>query len=186
MLNKTTPAAELNLKHPASVAFSLPAVPPCPRQDSSRYTGDEELYNQIEFFFFFFFLFVAHMEVYSGSLFVPVNPTDPPQNPVSTTEGSVWGPRRAPDRWCRPERWQGDCLPQRDSGDISWKNIALDIQSLHTEPPLPLSLSLCLSLCIQTPTRCRTVVCFYGRAITSRHKSEPPALRDMKCDLREI
>ncbi|KAM7396500.1 hypothetical protein PAMP_019535 [Pampus punctatissimus] len=35
------------------------------------------------------------MEVYSGSLFVPVNPTDPLQNPVSTTEGSVWGPRQA-------------------------------------------------------------------------------------------
>lgn len=35
------------------------------------------------------------MEVYSGSLFVLVNPTDPPQNPVSTTEGSVCGPRQA-------------------------------------------------------------------------------------------
>ncbi|KAI9530040.1 hypothetical protein NQZ68_008281 [Dissostichus eleginoides] len=34
------------------------------------------------------------MEVYSGSLFVPVNPPDPLQNPASTTEGSVWGPRQ--------------------------------------------------------------------------------------------
>lgn len=35
------------------------------------------------------------MEVYSGRLFVLLNPTDPPQNPFSTTQGSVSGLRQA-------------------------------------------------------------------------------------------
>lgn len=35
------------------------------------------------------------MEVYSGRLFVLLNPTDPPQNLVSTTQGSVCGLRQA-------------------------------------------------------------------------------------------
>lgn len=35
------------------------------------------------------------MEVYSDRLFVLLNPTDPPQNPFSTTQGSVSGLRQA-------------------------------------------------------------------------------------------
>lgn len=35
------------------------------------------------------------MEVYSGRLFVLLNPTDPPQNLVSTTQGSACGLRQA-------------------------------------------------------------------------------------------
>lgn len=67
------------------LSFHPPTVPVLIRIQAGR---DESQYNQIEFW-------AAYVEVYSGSLFVHINPTDPPQNPVSTTEGSVWGPRQA-------------------------------------------------------------------------------------------
>lgn len=40
-------------------------------------------------------IYAVCMEVYSGRLFVLLNPTDPPQNPFSTTQGSVSGLRQA-------------------------------------------------------------------------------------------
>lgn len=33
--------------------------------------------------------------------------------------GLCLGPKASPDRWCCPGYWQGDCLPQRDSGGNS-------------------------------------------------------------------
>ncbi len=83
------------------------------------------------------------MEVYSGSLFVPVNPTDPLQNPVSTTEGSVWGPRRALTGGAVLSVGKVTVCYKGTVG-VTPKNIALAIQSQRTEPCF--SLSLCISL----------------------------------------
>lgn len=85
------------------------------------------------------------MEVYSGSLFVPVNPTDPLQNPVSTTEGSVWGPRRALTGGAVLSVGKVTVCHKGTVG-VTPKNIAPEIQSPHTEPHFSVCISLHLSV----------------------------------------
>lgn len=89
------------------------------------------------------------MEVYSDSLFVPVNPTDPPQNPVSTTEGSVWGPRQALTGGVVLGTGKVTVYLKGTVG-VTPKNIALDIQIPHTEPRFSLCISL--PLCVYSYT----------------------------------
>ena len=158
VLNKTTPAAELNLKHPASVAFSLPAVPPCPRQDSSRYTGDEELYNQIEFFVFFFFSFCRTHGSIQWQSVCPCKSHWSAAKSSLDHRGLCLGPKASP--WQVVPSWALARWLSATKGQ--WRYFLKKYSSRHpkpaywtTSPSLPLSLSLSVYTNTDTMPYCR-------------------------------